>query len=425
MEPQSTPSKLQSAAAALADGRPQEAAARLRELLRCDPTNAAALCLLGVALTELGDPGGSLAAMQRALHLSPGDAAVQYNCGVALEMMGRREEAIGQFNQALQLNPHHEPSYVALARLTGGDSLPSGRALPDPSSSAASPGFASLPPAPFQSDASVSQRDPGDGAKLEAAAKRTGPQPSVGAQPVVPPDLSRILLEALARAARGTSLRFRLALVVSAGVLCAGALLWPLGRAAWTLRRGTLVGARLERAPLAGADLSGADLRGAHLTDATLTDADLTGADLRSARLEGASLSGARIQKANLVGSQLGRARLRGTNLELSLLNSCSLVGADLSGARLRGSFLAHADLGSAILRDADLSNAFLQSANLRGADLRGADLRGADLRFAELEDATLDDLVEDSATLWPAGFSGRKAHSLPVRALPGTGAGD
>ena len=139
---------------------------------------------------------------------------------------------------------------------------------------------------------------------------------------------------------------------------------------------------------LPGIDLSGRDLNGFYLRKKNLSQGNLQGCDLTRAQLEETNLAGAQLQRAVLVS-----AYMVGTHLEGALLTDADLTGSNLKGAFLTDSTLTGANLSGALLAGADLTRAVLAAADLRGAQLREAN---------NASDWKLPDCRYDEDTTWP-----------------------
>jgi eukaryotic-like serine/threonine-protein kinase len=80
----------------------------LRRLAKAAPfatLGPISLDLLGRALTDAGDPGGSETVLRRAHQRHPGDVWINYDLAVALEKLARRHEAIRYYTAARSLRP--------------------------------------------------------------------------------------------------------------------------------------------------------------------------------------------------------------------------------------------------------------------------------------------------------------------------------
>ncbi len=103
--------QLTRANALLALGRPAEAAASARLVIRARPTSAAAYQVLGHALTDSFEAEAAIQAYRDALHLDPALPDLRNNLGTALRLAGRLEEA----ERELRLAPPDPGSLVNLS----------------------------------------------------------------------------------------------------------------------------------------------------------------------------------------------------------------------------------------------------------------------------------------------------------------------
>ena len=79
------------------------------------PSDADALHLLGLLLSEKGEHGRALALLSRAVELRP-NAVYLANLGLACRRAGDVEAAITAYHEALRLNPRHAPTLGKLGR---------------------------------------------------------------------------------------------------------------------------------------------------------------------------------------------------------------------------------------------------------------------------------------------------------------------
>jgi predicted O-linked N-acetylglucosamine transferase (SPINDLY family) len=86
-------------------GRHRDAAARLREALRLDGSQAQVHYNLANSLLALGELESSIASYRSALSLQPGFAEARNNLGVAYRQTNRLPEACAEFAAALGVNP--------------------------------------------------------------------------------------------------------------------------------------------------------------------------------------------------------------------------------------------------------------------------------------------------------------------------------
>ena len=88
----------------LREGRVAEAAVKLREHLKRQPGDAAAIERLGFATHRLGDLPAAATAFGALCRLRPESAAAENNLGTVLGQMGRHVEALGHFSHAIELD---------------------------------------------------------------------------------------------------------------------------------------------------------------------------------------------------------------------------------------------------------------------------------------------------------------------------------
>jgi tetratricopeptide (TPR) repeat protein len=89
----------------LAAGKPADALAVLRELVRDEPTNAAAHNALGSLLNRSGHYAEALPHAEKAVELDPGNGRYRYNRGVVRAEHGRFADAVADFDAALAAHP--------------------------------------------------------------------------------------------------------------------------------------------------------------------------------------------------------------------------------------------------------------------------------------------------------------------------------
>ena len=107
------------AAPLLAERRDAEAAAACREVLEKEPRSAAALHLLGVALTRLDRPQEAVDTLRRAVTLQPASAACHQALGNALRKAADPEGAVRAYEQALGIDPANAAAAFNLAEVRG------------------------------------------------------------------------------------------------------------------------------------------------------------------------------------------------------------------------------------------------------------------------------------------------------------------
>jgi tetratricopeptide (TPR) repeat protein len=107
---------LQSAAAALQAGRPQEAEHIAADVLRANAGSLPALKLLGTALLMQGRGKEAIAPLERAARQSR-DPAVETELGVALRQANRPEEARERLERAVKRKPAFPPAFLELGNV--------------------------------------------------------------------------------------------------------------------------------------------------------------------------------------------------------------------------------------------------------------------------------------------------------------------
>jgi len=94
-----------------------EAASRYSQVLKFEPKNVNALCLLGRASRELQRFTESIKLLRKAIKLAPKHAAAHSYLGQTLKDQGRAEEALASFNRAISCQPDLMEAYVNCADL--------------------------------------------------------------------------------------------------------------------------------------------------------------------------------------------------------------------------------------------------------------------------------------------------------------------
>ncbi len=94
----------QRALSALQSGNGKDAERLLKTVLRAQPRHLAALNLLGIILTQLGQFTEAEIYLRRALRENPRSDATLYNYGIVLKALNRPEEALDRFSAALAIN---------------------------------------------------------------------------------------------------------------------------------------------------------------------------------------------------------------------------------------------------------------------------------------------------------------------------------
>jgi protein O-GlcNAc transferase len=95
---------LQRALEALRTGKVIDAENLLKQVLRADQRNVAALNLLAILLMQLGRLAEAESYFQRALQEQPRSDATLYNYGIALKALNRPADALERFSQAAAIN---------------------------------------------------------------------------------------------------------------------------------------------------------------------------------------------------------------------------------------------------------------------------------------------------------------------------------
>ncbi len=117
------------AAALLAAGHPEQAAAQsrkttevvLRKAVEDHPGDPAPHNELGVLLLDRGRPDNALAEFQRAIALEPGSAAAHTNLARALAAKGESERARAELARAIELQPGYAPAHYHLGVALAGE----------------------------------------------------------------------------------------------------------------------------------------------------------------------------------------------------------------------------------------------------------------------------------------------------------------
>lgn len=98
---------LESAKAAYREGREREAEAICRRVLRVEPKNADALCILGVIYLQDGKVEKAISQLSKAVQLAPEAAHFRNNLGLAYDQAAKTSLALEQFDVALVLDPDY------------------------------------------------------------------------------------------------------------------------------------------------------------------------------------------------------------------------------------------------------------------------------------------------------------------------------
>jgi len=98
-------------------GAVTDAAARYSQILKFEPKNVDALCLLGLAYGELKRSAEAVEFLRKATRLAPKHAVAHNFLGGALKELGRGEEALASFDRAISHRPDLMDAYVNRAEL--------------------------------------------------------------------------------------------------------------------------------------------------------------------------------------------------------------------------------------------------------------------------------------------------------------------
>jgi tetratricopeptide (TPR) repeat protein len=112
-------------------GRLVQAIDGYRAVLAAEPGDATAEAMLGVALSQSGDPRAGLARLRRAVALAPGDSGLAANLGACLDGLGARTEAGTVYLRAAALSRDAGPALAAAGAclLSVGSPVPGLRSL--------------------------------------------------------------------------------------------------------------------------------------------------------------------------------------------------------------------------------------------------------------------------------------------------------
>jgi len=98
-------------------GAVTDAAARYSQILKFEPKNVDALCLLGLAYGELTRSAEAVEFLRKATRLAPKHAVAHNFLGGALKELGRADEALASFDRAISHRPDLMDAYVNRAEL--------------------------------------------------------------------------------------------------------------------------------------------------------------------------------------------------------------------------------------------------------------------------------------------------------------------
>lgn len=98
-------------------GAVAEAAARYADVLRREPRNIDALCLLGMALIEQGQGAEAAKRLRRAVRQFPDHAPAHNALGLAQRQLGQTDDALASFDRAIAKQPGYLEAYFNRAAL--------------------------------------------------------------------------------------------------------------------------------------------------------------------------------------------------------------------------------------------------------------------------------------------------------------------
>lgn len=116
-EPDASGASYNLACALEAQGKLDEAAAYYRKAADLEPANAPARNNLALLLLRKGERQGALALLEEAARAVPFDEEYQFNLGLALASLGHTNQAIARLRTALDIDPGLEPAKEQLKRL--------------------------------------------------------------------------------------------------------------------------------------------------------------------------------------------------------------------------------------------------------------------------------------------------------------------
>jgi tetratricopeptide (TPR) repeat protein len=97
--------------------QPHEALASYRRAIDLKPRYTAAHCNRGVVLLALGRPDEALSGFRQAIEIDPNDAIAHYNCAVAQQTLNQSDEALDSYSKAIELKPNYAEAQFSRARL--------------------------------------------------------------------------------------------------------------------------------------------------------------------------------------------------------------------------------------------------------------------------------------------------------------------
>src|SRR5258708_14669426 len=107
-------SELPAAVALHKAGRLDEAERVYRAVLAREPGNADALHLLGLLVTQRGDPASGVELIRRAIAIRPDAAAFHNNLGKALSDSGQQDAALASHRRAVELDGRYAEGHYNL-----------------------------------------------------------------------------------------------------------------------------------------------------------------------------------------------------------------------------------------------------------------------------------------------------------------------
>jgi tetratricopeptide (TPR) repeat protein len=96
-----------------------EALASYQRAIDLKPRYTAAHCNRSVVLLALGRADEALRGLGQAIEIDPHDAIAHYNRGVAEQALDRIDAALASYNKAIELNPNYAEGYFSRGRLNG------------------------------------------------------------------------------------------------------------------------------------------------------------------------------------------------------------------------------------------------------------------------------------------------------------------
>jgi tetratricopeptide (TPR) repeat protein len=97
-------------------GKPEDALAEYREVLKRRPLEAQALNNIGIILAQQGGLGDAIVHYRAALSILPDDPQLRLNLGMAMSLAGRTDEAIAQFEEVVRRRPDDAQARLIMER---------------------------------------------------------------------------------------------------------------------------------------------------------------------------------------------------------------------------------------------------------------------------------------------------------------------